>query len=70
MASISLKSVSKWYGNVVAVNDVSLEVEPGITGLLGPNGAGKTTVLHMMAGLAGCSEGEIEVLGPARAGQP
>ena len=63
MASISLRSVSKWYGNVVAVNDVSLEVEPGITGLLGPNGAGKTTVLHMMAGLAGCSEGEIEVLG-------
>ena len=63
MPSISLKSVSKWYGNVVAVNDVSLEVEPGITGLLGPNGAGKTTVLHMMAGLSGCSEGEIEVLG-------
>ena len=67
MASISLRSVSKWYGNVVAVNDVSLEVDPGITGLLGPNGAGKTTVLHMMAGLASASEGEIEVMGqPAR----
>ena len=62
-ASIVLRSVSKWYGNVVVVNDVSLEVHPGITGLLGPNGAGKTTVLHMMAGLADASEGEIEVLG-------
>ena len=62
-ASIALRSVSKWYGNVVAVNDVSLEVHPGVTGLLGPNGAGKTTVLHMMAGLAEASEGEVEVLG-------
>ena len=60
---MTLRSVSKWYGNVVAVNDVTLDVHPGVTGLLGPNGAGKTTVLHMMAGLAGPSEGEIEVLG-------
>ena len=50
-ASIVLRSVSKWYGNVVVVNDVSLEVHPGITGLLGPNGAGKTTVLHRWPGL-------------------
>ena len=62
-ASIVLRSVSKWYGNVVAVNDVSMEVYPGVTGLLGPNGAGKTTVLHMMAGLAAASEGDVEVLG-------
>ena len=40
-AAIDIRSVSKWYGNVVAVNDVSLQVEPGITGLLGPNGAGQ-----------------------------
>ena len=60
---MTLRSVSKWYGNVVAVNDVTLDVHPGVTGLLGPNGAGKTTVLHMMAGLAGPSEGKIEVLG-------
>ena len=67
---MSLRSVSKWYGNVVAVNDVTLDVHPGVTGLLGPNGAGKTTVLHMMAGLAGPSEGEIEVLGqPVRDNQ-
>lgn len=62
MTSLMMRSVSKWYGNVVAVSQVSLEVEPGITGLLGPNGAGKTTVLHMMAGLVRASEGEIQVM--------
>ncbi|MEE8517743.1 MAG: ABC transporter ATP-binding protein [Dehalococcoidia bacterium] len=62
-ASITVTGVSKWYGSVVAVNDVSFEVAPGITGLLGPNGAGKTTLLHMMAGLAKPSKGELRVLG-------
>jgi ABC-2 type transport system ATP-binding protein len=47
----------------VAVNEVSLQVYPGITGLLGPNGAGKTTLLHLVAGLAKCSEGEVKLLG-------
>ena len=56
-------SVSKWFGSVVAVNDVTLQVFPGITGLLGPNGAGKTTLLHLMAGLAKCSDGDVTVLG-------
>ena len=66
-AVIDVRNVSKWYGSVVAVNDVTLQVFPGITGLLGPNGAGKTTLLHMIAGLARCSEGDITVLGePAR----
>ena len=62
-ATIEVLGVSKWYGSVVAVNDVSFEVHPGITGLLGPNGAGKTTLLHMMAGLAKVSKGEMRVLG-------
>lgn len=62
-AVIDVRGVSKWYGSVVAVNDVTLQVFPGITGLLGPNGAGKTTLLHMIAGLARCSEGDITVLG-------
>lgn len=62
-ATIEVVGVSKWYGSVVAVNDVSFEVHPGITGLLGPNGAGKTTLLHMMAGLAKVSKGEMRVLG-------
>ena len=61
--TIDVQNVSKWYGNVVAVNDVSLQVKPGITGLVGPNGAGKTTLLHMIAGLIGPSEGAITLLG-------
>ena len=60
---IDVRSVSKWFGDVVAVNDVTLQVYPGITGLLGPNGAGKTTILHLMAGLAKCSDGSVTVLG-------
>ena len=61
-AAIEVAEVSKWFGNVVAVNEVSLEVYPGITGLLGPNGAGKTTLLYMIAGLSACSRGSISVL--------
>ena len=65
--TIRVDNVSKWFGNVVAVNEVSLEIAPGITGLLGPNGAGKTTLLHMMTGLSATSRGTITVLGqPAR----
>ena len=60
---IDVRGVSRWFGNVVAVNEVSLQVYPGITGLLGPNGAGKTTLLHLVAGLAKCSEGEVKLLG-------
>ncbi len=60
---IEVNGVSKWFGSVVAVNDVSFQVFRGITGLLGPNGAGKTTLLHMMAGLAKLSSGDIRVLG-------
>ena len=64
---IEVDNASKWYGDVVAVNDVSLQVFPGITGLLGPNGAGKTTLLHLITGLAAPSEGSVSVLGePAR----
>ena len=69
-ATIEVDSVSKWYGSVVAVNDVSFQVRPGITGLLGPNGAGKTTLLHMMAGLAKVSKGEMRVLGQPPRGNP
>jgi len=62
-AAITVSSASRWYGNVVAVNDVSFEVGPGVTGLLGPNGAGKTTLLHMAAGLLAPSAGSVRVLG-------
>ncbi len=60
---LELDGVSRWYGNVVAVNDVSFAVHPGITGLLGPNGAGKSTLLHMMAGFLRPSAGEVRILG-------
>ena len=57
MSTIVLDSVSRWFGNVVAVNDVSLTIGPGVTGLLGPNGAGKTTLIAMMAGFLAPSAG-------------
>jgi ABC-2 type transport system ATP-binding protein len=57
--SLELRGVSKWYGNVVAVNDISMDLGSGVTGLLGPNGAGKTTVLHMMAGFLAPSRGAV-----------
>ena len=61
--SIDVQNVSKWFGNVVAVNDISFQVSPGITGLVGSNGAGKTTLLRMITGLAKPSEGSIRILG-------
>jgi len=63
MSLVELKGVSRWYGNVVAVNDVTMTLGPGVTGLLGPNGAGKTTVLHMMAGFLAPSRGTVTVDG-------
>jgi ABC-2 type transport system ATP-binding protein len=58
-AAIVLEKASRWYGNVVAVNDVSFSIGPGVTSLLGPNGAGKTTILHMLAGLLRPSAGRV-----------
>lgn len=55
--------VSKFYGEVLGVNRVSLEIEPGITALVGPNGSGKTTLMNLMTGLLRPTEGGIEVLG-------
>jgi len=60
---VELQNVSRWYGNVVAVNDISMTLQPGVTGLLGPNGAGKTTVLHMMAGFLSPSRGTVTIDG-------
>ena len=61
--TIELRNVSRWYGNVVAVNDVTMSIGPGVTGLLGPNGAGKSTIMHMIAGFLPPSRGELTVAG-------
>ncbi|SDY74325.1 ABC-2 type transport system ATP-binding protein [Micromonospora pattaloongensis] len=63
MTTVDLSGVSRWYGNVVAVNDISMTLGPGVTGLLGPNGAGKTTLLHMMAGFLAPSRGTVTLDG-------
>ncbi len=60
---VDVARVSRWFGNVVAVNDISFTLGPGITGLLGPNGAGKSTLLHMLSGFLRPSSGELRVNG-------
>ena len=62
-AVVELTNVSRWYGNVVAVNDISFQLAGGVTGLLGPNGAGKSTILHMVAGFLAPSSGAVTVGG-------
>ncbi|HSM38783.1 MAG TPA: ABC transporter ATP-binding protein [Candidatus Limnocylindrales bacterium] len=68
-AAIELASASRWYGNVVAVNDISFRLEHGITGLLGPNGAGKSTILHMLAGFLAPSAGSVMIAGGSARGR-
>ncbi|MFD2081481.1 ABC-2 type transport system ATP-binding protein [Actinopolymorpha cephalotaxi] len=63
MSVIRLDHVSRWYGNVVAVNDVDMTIGPGVTGLLGPNGAGKSTLIHMMGGFLAPSAGTVTLDG-------
>jgi ABC-2 type transport system ATP-binding protein len=63
MSTLVLQAVSRWYGHVVAVNDVSMSVGPGVTGLLGPNGAGKSTLIAMMSGFLAPSSGTVTLDG-------
>jgi ABC-2 type transport system ATP-binding protein len=67
---VELRHFSKWYGDVVAVADLSFELGPGVTGLLGPNGAGKTTTLKAITGLLHPSQGEVLVFGRPIASDP
>ena len=63
MSALVLDAVSRWFGNVVAVNDVTMTIGPGVTGLLGPNGAGKSTLIHMMGGFLPPSAGTVTLDG-------
>ena len=63
MSAIELTAVSRWYGHVVAVNDVTMTIGPGVTGLLGPNGAGKSTLIAMMSGFLAPSAGSVTLEG-------
>ena len=60
---MSAEQVSKWYGQVIGLNDVTVSVPPGITGLLGPNGAGKSTFMKLITGQLQPSKGTVKVLG-------
>ncbi len=60
---VAFEGVSKWYGNVIGLNNLTVRIPPGITGLLGPNGAGKSTLLQLATGQLRPSQGSVRVLG-------
>src|SRR5580700_10375944 len=60
---IHFDNVSKFYGEVLGVNRISLSIPPGVTTLVGPNGSGKTTLMNLMTGLVQPSKGSVSVLG-------
>src|SRR5215469_4503821 len=69
-ATIEVQGVSKWYGDKVAVSDLSFALGPGVTALLGPNGAGKSTTIKLLTGLLRPSRGQVRVLGQAVVNNP
>ena len=62
-AVIETDKLSKWYGNVLGLSEVTLQIDPGITGLLGPNGAGKSTLLKLLTGQLKPSIGRVMIFG-------
>jgi ABC-2 type transport system ATP-binding protein len=70
MSVVTTDHLSKWYGQVIGLNDISLTIAGGITGLLGPNGAGKSTLLKLITGQLKPSKGSVKVLGESVWGNP
>jgi ABC-2 type transport system ATP-binding protein len=69
-AIVTAEHLSKWYGQVIGLNDVNVSVPKGITGLLGPNGAGKSTFMKLITGQLKPSKGSVRVLGEEIWGNP
>ena len=69
-AVVSAQSLSKWYGQVIGLNDVTVEIPTGIVGLLGPNGAGKSTFMKLVTGQLKPSQGTVSVFGTPIWGHP
>ena len=69
-ARVVFNKASRWYGPVMALNDVSFELGPGVYGLLGPNGAGKSSLLKLASGQLRPSQGTVELLGRPAFGSP
>src|SRR5205085_7352324 len=69
-AVVEFAAVSKWYGNVIGLNNLTLRIPSGVTGLLGPNGAGKSTLLQLATGQLRPSQGHVRVLNQAAWNNP
>ena len=61
--AVLIDQVSKWYGQVIGINDLSLAIDGGVTGVLGPNGAGKSTLFKLMMGRIRPSQGSVRLFG-------
>lgn len=61
--TIRIENVARWYGEILGINRVSVDIRPGITGLVGPNGSGKSTLMNLICGLLRPGQGTISVLG-------
>jgi ABC-2 type transport system ATP-binding protein len=62
-ATLEVRDLSKWFGSVVALSDLTFEIGPGVTALLGPNGAGKSTLFRVLCGLANPTQGSVRIFG-------
>ena len=67
---VRAENLSKWYGQVIGLNDITITIGAGVTGLLGPNGAGKSTLLKLITGQLKPNKGSVQILGEPVWGNP